>query len=161
MNGEIYLVYFKPKKGKKELLGFTRDRDDFELFMEQRKDKKGYKYRVVDELDYPRGYFDSMEMFDKEIADAFGYMITNEEYAYFIEAWNDYQAASIDDIKRFLEDIQFLNFTKKEKTYVKKLCKVLNEYAHDYTHGIVDEVEETGTYYNMENAIKFFVEHIL
>jgi hypothetical protein len=137
---------------------FTLDKETLKLFKKQRKGKPySYGKRLVETI--PDAFFDNSENLELEMYNENGWIITSEEFNHFIESWRDYQYQSIVSIDDFINLLSVLKLSKAEINKIMPLIDVLSEYRHDFVTGVVDEYEETNSYYNYHKAIGFFVKH--
>lgn len=153
MDRAIYIASFD--ENSRSIDAFTYSKEIAKIFEKQRNVpmmKIGKKKRKKVNLDIDE---------QSELMLLYDIAITSDEYDYFSSAWDQYLIDSSMDLEDFLSDLMLYKFTEEEKEKIKPLIEVLTRYRHQLSHGIIDECEEIDEFYNMRNALLYFVRNVL
>lgn len=157
-NNEKYLyllAYGKPPN----CIGYTHDKKTAKTFVKQRRNGEYVKVAMED--------LEGIKLDDyKFVCDYYGYIMSDDEFTYWTEAWSQYKCDMIHYIHSLGEELFALKLSKKEFKEIEPLLKILSQYHHDYIHGIIDEYDEfdgygNSQYFNYYNIIKYFVDNVL
>lgn len=151
--GKIYLL----KHGDRDVV-FTDSKPLAKLYKKQRS-PKDVSMVTVSKKKFPKDYLDRED--HRRLQFYYEYAMTEDEYLYFEEAFNQWISDAAVDIDHFIMYITLMRFTKEESEILKPLMRILGEYKHDHDHGTLFEDICFEEYFDYGNAIKFFVEHSL
>ena len=150
---KIYLL----KHGERDVV-FTDSKPLAKLYKKQR-GPKDVTMVSVSKKKFPKDYLQRES--HRELQFYYEYAMTEDEYLYFEEAFNQWVSDSIVDIEHFVKYITLIRFTKEESEILKPLMSILGEHMNSYEHGTLFEDICFEEYFDYNVALKFFVEHSL
>ena len=158
-NNEEYLYLLAYGKNEPTCIGYTHDKETAKRFVKQRYHGEYVKVSMEDLKDVKLDDY-------KFVSDYHGYIMSEDEFTYWTEAWAQHRCDIMHYIHSLGEALFALKLSKKEYKEIEPLLQILSQYHHDYTHGIIDEYDEfdgygESQYYNYHNIIKYFVENAL
>lgn len=147
---------------KMEVVAYGYDYDSVRAWKCERDEPDTYIIAMREDIANKVFNIDSIDMSDKEIAWYYNHTLTEQEFIYFTEAFNQYTSEMLNkNIVSFVKLIKMMRFNKKEAKKIQALFNVLRQVMHDYEHDIVGEVEEHDEYYDYEELIDFFIHNII
>lgn len=154
----LYLLAYG-KEPNTICIGYTHDKLIKNLFMQQRKEAKKHpdfiKLNMEDIEHVKLNDYDFVQVY-------YDFVVSEDEITYFSEAFGQYMCDAMSYINSFAENLYYLKLNDEDSDIILPLMQVLDEFHHDYTHGIVDDYESySGEYYNYHNALQFFLKEVL
>jgi hypothetical protein len=150
---KIYLL----KCGDADVV-FTDSKPLAKLYKKQR-GGKNVTMCSVSRKKFPEEYLEQQD--SRRLQLYYEYAMTEDEYLYFEEAFNQWVSDAIVDIEHFIKYVTLVRFTKEEAEILKPLMHILGEHMHNYEHGTLFEDICFEEYFDYNYALKFFIDKVL